>query len=113
MILRNYSIAIKLILITALSSSIALLAFSLILFFYETTFVKQDLINNLQTQVDIITENSLGSLAFMDASNARKTLNALKHNPDILYAGLYDNQQQLLEAYQNNFYPEETILIDG
>ncbi len=113
MILRNRSITIKLIFITTLSSSLALLAFSFILFFYETTFVKQDLINNLQTQVEITTENSLASLAFMDVSNARKTLGALKHNPDILYAGLYDNQQQLLDAYRDASYLEKLILIDG
>lgn len=113
MILRNHSITTKLIFITALSSSLALLAFSFILFFYETTFVKRDLINNLQTQVEIITENSLASLAFMDASNTRKTLGALKHNPDILYAGLYDNQQQLLDAYRDESYQEKLVLLEG
>ncbi len=113
MILRNRSITTKLIFIVTLSSSIALLAFSFILFYYETTFVKRDLINNLQTQVEIITENSLASLAFMDAANAQKTLSALKHNSDILYAGLYDNQQQLLNAYRNTSYQEELILIEN
>lgn len=100
--LPNRSIKFKLMFITVLSSSIALLAFSCILFFYEIAIVEKNLLNNLQTQADIITENSLASLAFMDEPTTKKTLGALKHNPDILYAGLYDKSQKLLASYQNS-----------
>jgi signal transduction histidine kinase/CheY-like chemotaxis protein len=113
MILRNRSIKLKIIFITALSSCIALVAFSFILFFYETTFVKRDLISNLQTQVEIIAENSLASLAFMDDSTTRKTLGALKHNPDVLYAGLYNQQQQLLDAYRKEIYHDQVLFQEG
>jgi len=113
MILRNRSIKLKIIFITALSSCIALVAFSCILFFYEMTFVKRDLISNLQTQVEIIAENSLASLAFMDDSTTRKTLGALKHNPDVLYAGLYNQQQQLLDAYRKEIYHDKVIFQEG
>ncbi|MDD5753280.1 MAG: CHASE sensor domain-containing protein, partial [Methylococcales bacterium] len=110
MIFRNHSIKAKLIFVAALSSSVALLAFSLILFFYETTFVKKDLIRNLQIQVNIIAENSLASLAFMDETTAQKTLSALKFNPDILYAGLYNTQQQILGTYrQENYLDKPTF----
>lgn len=101
MMLQNKSIKFKLVFITALSSGIALLVFSIILFAYEITFVKHDLIENLQIQSDIISENSLASLAFMDNSSAERTLNALKYNPDIMYAGLYNNQQKRLAEYKN------------
>ncbi len=90
--------------ITVLSSSIALLTFSGVLLFYEISFVEKNLTNNLQTQADIITENSLASLAFMDEATTKKTLGALKHNPDILYAGLYDKSQNLLASYQKFSY---------
>jgi signal transduction histidine kinase/CheY-like chemotaxis protein/HPt (histidine-containing phosphotransfer) domain-containing protein len=113
MILRNRSIKTKLIFISTLSSTIALLVFSGILFFYETEFVKKDLINNLQMQVEIISENSLASLAFMDDSTTRKTLAALKYNPDILYAGLYNKEQQLLADYRNVNYQEQLILNEN
>jgi len=107
MTLRHRSIKTKLIVITALSSSLALIVFSFILFWYETNFAKRDLINNLQTQVEIIAENSLASLAFMDDATAEKTLNALKHNPDILFAGLYNAQEQLLDAYRDDSYQKK------
>lgn len=100
--LPNRSIKFKLMFITVFSSSIALLAFSAILFFYEITFVEKNLINDLQTQADIITENSLASLAFMDEATTKKTLSALRYNSDILYAGLYDKSQNLLASYQKN-----------
>ncbi|MEY2667259.1 MAG: hypothetical protein RLZZ384_1430, partial [Pseudomonadota bacterium] len=109
MILKNKSIKFKLIFITALSSGIALLVFSIILLAYEITFVKHDLMKNLQTQSDIISENSLASLAFMDSSSAKRTLSALKYNPDIMYAGLYNNQQQLLADYKNTPQQENVI----
>ncbi|MDD2863799.1 MAG: ATP-binding protein [Methylococcales bacterium] len=109
MILKHRSIKTKLIFITALSSILALLVFSLILFTYEMTFAKRDLIHNLQTQAEIISENSLASLAFMDDSTTRKTLGALKHNPDILFAGLYNAQQELLDAYRNGHYTGQLI----
>ncbi len=113
MILKNKSIKSKIIFITALSSSIALMTFSCILFFYEINFAKDDLIRNLQTQVEIIAENSLASLAFMDNSTTRKTLGALKHNNDILYAGLYSPQQELLDAYRKETYHEKITFAEG
>ncbi len=110
MILKNWSIKAKLIFISALSSSIALLVFSFLLFFYEMKFVKGDLIHNLQIQAEIITENSLAALAFMDDNAVQKTLGTLKYNPDIMYAGMYDAQQQLLGSYRHNNHPDEFIL---
>jgi signal transduction histidine kinase/DNA-binding response OmpR family regulator len=104
MIFKHRSIKTKLVFIATLSSSIALLVFALILFSYEMAFAKRDLIHNLQTQAEIISENSLASLAFMDISTTSKTLGALKHNPDILFAGLYNAQQELLDAYRSEHY---------
>lgn len=112
MIFKHRSIKTKLIFITALSSSLALLVFSLLLFTYEMAFAKRDLIHNLQTQAEIISENSLASLAFMDDSTTRKTLGALKHNPDILFAGLYNAQQELLDAYRDEHYSGQ-LTVEG
>ena len=110
MIFKHRSIKTKLVVITVLSSSFALFAFSLILLIYEIGFAKRDLIHNLQTQAEIIAENSLASLAFMDDVTTRRTLGALKHNPDILFAGLYNTQQELLDAYRNEHYLGQIIL---
>jgi signal transduction histidine kinase/DNA-binding response OmpR family regulator len=109
MMLRNKSIKAKLIFTSTLSNVLALFIFGGILFFYEMEFVKKDLIENLQIQAEIISENSLASLAFMDDSTTKKTLAALKHNPDILYAGLYNTQQELLADYRNALYQEPVI----
>ena len=113
MMLQNHSIKLKIIFISALSSSIALVAFSFILFYYEITFVKKELISNLKTQVEIIAENSLATLAFMDNSTTRKTLGALTHNPDILFAGLYTINQQLLADYHDQNFQEKIVFQDG
>ena len=111
MILQNKTIKFKLIFITALSSGIALLVFSIILFAYEITFVKRDLIENIQIQSDIISENSLASLAFTDNVSAQRTLQALKYNTDILYAGLYDNNLKLLAEYKHAQLQDNVIVI--
>ena len=111
MMLKNKTIKFKLIFITALRSGIALLVFSIILFAYEITFVKRDLIENIQIQSDIISENSLASLAFMDNVSAERTLQALKYNTDLVYAGLYDNNLQLLAEYKNARLQDNAIVI--
>jgi signal transduction histidine kinase/DNA-binding response OmpR family regulator len=111
--LSNRSIKFKLMFITVFSSCIALLAFSGILFFYEIAFVEKNLINTLQTQADIITENSLASLAFKDEPTTKKTLGALRYNSDILYAGIYDNSQNLLASYRNSSYATPVSLSLG
>ncbi|MEI6747402.1 MAG: CHASE sensor domain-containing protein, partial [Methylococcaceae bacterium] len=113
MTLKNWSIKAKLIFISALSSSIALLVFSCLLFFYEMKFTKEDLIHNLQIEAEIITENSLAALAFADNNAIEKTLETLKYNPDIMYAGMYDRQQLLLGSYRHNNHPDEFILSDN
>lgn len=113
MLPNHRSIKFKLMFITVFSSSIALLAFSAILFFYEITFVEKNLINALQTQADIITENSLASLAFMDEPTTKKTLSALRYNSDILYAGIYDKSQNLLASYQKIPYQPPVALSVG
>ena len=104
------SIKFKLIFITAFSSTLALLAFSAVLFFYEIKFAERSLINNLQTQADIIIENSQAGLAFMDKTSSEKTLGALKYDADILYAGLYDETQTQLARYQKSSYQIPVIL---
>jgi signal transduction histidine kinase/DNA-binding response OmpR family regulator len=104
------SIKFKLMFISVLSSGIALLAFGGILFFYEITFVKKSMVNNLQVQVDIISENSLASLAFRDESTTKKNLGALRHNSDILYAGIYDKSHNLLGSYQKPEYSVSVLL---
>ena len=111
MMLKNKTIKFKLIFITGLSSGIALFVFSIILFAYEITFVKRDLIENLQIQSEIISENSLASLSFpMDNSNALKMLGSLKYNTDITYAGIYDANHALFAEYKNSRF-QETLLL--
>ncbi len=111
------SIKFKLIFIAAFSSALALLAFSAILLLYEIKFAEKSLINNLQTQADIIIENSQAGLAFMDKPSTAKTLGALKYNADILYAGLYDETQTLLASYRKPSYdvavPLSSELLDS
>ncbi len=107
---RHWSIKLKLIAITALSCSVALIVFSSILFVYQMTFVKKDLLNNLKAQVSIVSENSLASLAFMDDATTKQTLGSFKYNPDVLYAALYDENQKLLAAYQKENYDDNPVL---
>ncbi|UTW03324.1 EAL domain-containing protein [Amphritea atlantica] len=60
---------------------------------------------NLRSQADIISTNSIAALTFGDAEAARITLTSLDNVQDIVLAVLYDADGQLFAKYSPHNYP--------
>src|ERR1700722_4504503 len=87
--LQNLSIKRKLMLITMLASTVALVLFSASFFFYDLISFRRFLSEDLATQTEIIGYNSAAAMAFKDEAAASVTLSALKAKEDITAAVLY------------------------
>jgi signal transduction histidine kinase/DNA-binding NarL/FixJ family response regulator len=99
MSLQNLSIRRKLILITMLTSSIALLLSSASFLIYDLISFRHLLTQDLTTQAEIIGYNSAAAMAFKDEPAATATLSALMVKGDIVAAVLYSPDGKMFAQY--------------
>jgi len=90
--LLNLSIRRKLILMTMLTSSMALFLSSASFLIYDLISFRHLLTQDLTTQAEIIGYNSAAALACKDGPAASATLSALTAKSDIVAAALYSHQ---------------------
>jgi len=102
MSLQNLSIRRKLILITMLTSSIALLLSSASFLIYDLISFRHLLTEDLTTQAEIIGYNSAAAMAFKDEPAATATLSALMVKGDIVAAVLYSPDGNMFAQYFRN-----------
>src|SRR6266576_4348908 len=97
--LQNLSIKRKLMLITMLPSSLALVLSSVSFLIYDLMSFRRQLSQDLMTQAEIIGFNSGAAMAFKDESAATATLSALKAKEDIVAASLYSPEGKVFAHY--------------
>lgn len=97
--LQNLSIKRKLMLITMLTSSVALLLSSASFLIYDLISFRHLLTQDLETQAQIIGYNSAAAMAFKDEPVASATLAALKAKEDIVAAVLYTPDGKAFAQY--------------
>src|SRR6266850_7770841 len=100
--LQNISIKRKLILMTMLTSSLALLLSSASFLIYDLISFRHLLTQDLATQAEIIGYNSAAAMAFKDEPAATATLSALKVKGDIVAAVLYNPDGKMFAQYFRN-----------
>ena len=96
---QDLSIKRKLILMTMLTSSIALLLSSVSFLIYDLISFRNLLTHDLATQAQIIGYNSAAAMAFKDEPAATATLSALTAKGDIVSAALYSPNGQMFAHY--------------
>jgi signal transduction histidine kinase/ActR/RegA family two-component response regulator len=99
--LQNLSIRRKLMLITMLTSSAALVLSSVSFLIYDLISFRRQLSQDLMTQAEIIAFNSGAAMAFKDETAATATLSALKAKEDIVAAALYSPEGKLFAHYSH------------
>jgi signal transduction histidine kinase/DNA-binding NarL/FixJ family response regulator len=99
MTFQDLSIKRKLILMTMLTSSIALLLSSASFLIYDLISFRNLLTHDLSTQAQIIGYNSAAAMAFKDEPAATATLSALTVKGDIVSAALYSPNGQIFAHY--------------
>ena len=97
--LQNLSIKRKLMLITMLTSSVALVLSSVSFLIYDLMSFRRQLSQDLMTQAEIIGFNSGAAMAFKDEAAATATLSALKVKEDIVAAALYSPEGKIFAHY--------------
>ena len=99
MSLRDWPIKKKLTAILLLVSSLVLLLTSAAFVTYEVLAIRRTTLKNLSTLGRVIASNSTASLAFANEADAREILSALKAEPHVVAAGLYDKNGRLFSRY--------------
>jgi len=97
--LKDISIKRKLMLITMLTSGVAVVLSSAGFLIYDLTSFRQSLSQDLMTQAEIIGYNSAAAMAFRDESSATVTLSALQAKQDIVSAVLYTRDGKVFARY--------------
>lgn len=95
----NTPIRRRLISMILLTSGAVLLVSTAASFTYEFLSYRQSVLRNLTTLGAIIANNSTAALAFENAEDAQTILAALKAEPHIVAAALYDRRGKLFAAY--------------
>ncbi len=102
MLLRDLPIQKKLMRIILLISGAILIVTSASFFAYEFYAFRQNITGKLSTLAQIIATNSTAALAFDDRETATEILTALKAEPHIVAAALFDNKGILFSRYPAN-----------
>ncbi len=97
--LRDQPIRRKLMTIILITSGAVLLVTSAALFAYEFVTARQTLIESLATLGRITATNSTAALAFDNREDAAQILSALRSEPHIVAAGIYDGSGSLFATY--------------
>jgi PAS domain S-box-containing protein len=100
--IRNLSIKRKLMLITMLTSALALLLASAGFVAYDLLAFRRQMSEDLMTQAEVIGSNSTAALAFRDPNTGREILSALRAKEGIVAAALYTPDQQLFTFYRRD-----------
>lgn len=99
MTLGNVPIRTKLLLISALTSGIALLLAGLTIVVYDTYTYSAQRTRDLTAQADTLAANASAAITFNDAKAATEYLKAFEANPDITGAGIYAADGKLFARY--------------
>ncbi len=98
---RNSSIRVKLLLLMALNSSLALLLAGVSFLGYQAFQYRYAAARELTTLADIVSASSTGALSYDDERAANETLASLRGDRRIVGAAVYDKRDHLLAAYPN------------
>src|SRR5881396_2563077 len=99
MSLRDWPIRQKLTAMLVLSSGLVLLLTSAALVGYQYWSFRQTMRSTLSVRGSILATNSTASLAFANDADARELLSALRADPHIVAAALYDRNGRLFATY--------------
>ncbi len=105
---RNFSIRLKLILIMSITAAIALLLAISAMYSLEHIGQRSNAVEDLASLAATSAWNSATALASKDRRAAKKILAALKNEPGIMRACLYDDQGRIFAEYFYNSHYDST-----
>ena len=109
---RDLSIRRKLMTGFMLTSLVALLITMGALSLYDRETVREEVLTDANVLAGVIAENASSSIVFNDAETATSTLSALRAQPDVIGANLFDRDGKLFASY-GNAAPPARVPADG
>ena len=100
-ILKKLQIKDKLIMLNLVITGIVFIIAGGISFITEYISFKESLLHSLSSQAKIVAGNSTASLAFNDQKDATEILGALRSDPEILYAVIFDAKGSEFAVYKS------------
>lgn len=99
---QGRSISTRLSWMNALVTTLALLLACLTFTGYDLMTFRRAAVRSLSTQAQILGSNSVSAHLFQDPKSAARTLEALRSNPEIVYAAIYGADRNPLAAYASS-----------
>ena len=97
--LQNMAIKYKLISIIMLTCIVAFMLAGVVFIIYERINIRRTMVENLSTQAAIVADNCKAALAFDDTEDAQETLKALRAEPSIVFACIYNKSSEVFAQY--------------
>lgn len=107
MVQQKISIRNKLMRVIMLVSGIVVLMTCAAFFLYEFYSFRQSTLHKLSTYGEIISNNCTAALAFESKEDAEEILSALKAEPHIIVASIYDSKGKLFCSYPTGYNADE------
>ncbi|MGA1980700.1 MAG: ATP-binding protein [Sedimentisphaerales bacterium] len=102
-VFRNMTIKHKLISIIMLACIAGLVLAGVAFISWEWSTFRNNMVQNVSTQAEMIAENCKAALAFKDAEDTKKTLSALHVEPSIVFGGVYTKDNKLFATYYRDY----------
>ena len=102
---RDLSIRRKLMTGFMLTSLVALLITMAALAYYDRVSVRDEVLTDANVLAGVVSENASSSIVFNDTQRATEALTALRAQPDIIGAYLYDREGKLFASYGQSAAP--------
>src|SRR5438477_7911414 len=96
---QDISIKRKVMSVNMLTSITALVLTAAAFMLYDWFSYRENLVSHLLTTASIVSDYNTGTLIFQDEESAQQSLNALKTEPHIVAAALYDDQGNIYVRY--------------
>jgi len=109
--LQNMTIKHKLISITLVTCVIALLMAGASFIAWEWMALRQNMVRNLSTQVEMIADNCKAAIAFGDVKDATEILGALKAESSIVSACIHNKKGEVFASYSRDKTGGATDLV--
>jgi diguanylate cyclase (GGDEF)-like protein/PAS domain S-box-containing protein len=99
---RNSSIRVKLALLVVLNGVFAFLLAGVFLLGFERLELRKQAAHELSMKAAIMADSSTAALSFLDGPAATEVLAALRSDPDLVEAAIYDATDQPFASYEYN-----------
>jgi signal transduction histidine kinase/DNA-binding response OmpR family regulator len=110
--LRNRSIKDKLRLMMVLLSVASLLAAGIALFANHLLHIRRQTLNSVAAMASVVSKDVSVALAFQDVAAAEDTLSALRHQPDVIRACIFDMRGEIFATYFREGQSDFTCQFD-